>query len=83
MKQRLERVEQALRDGKATRGDTFYPHFHLAPPAGWMNDPNGLIYHQGRYHAFYQHHPFSENWGPMHWGHATSQDMVNWQHQPV
>ncbi|QLK60364.1 sucrose-6-phosphate hydrolase [Enterobacteriaceae bacterium Kacie_13] len=83
MKQRLERAEQALRSGIATRGDTFYPHFHLAPPAGWMNDPNGLIYHQGLYHAFYQHHPFSENWGPMHWGHATSQDMVNWQHQPV
>ena len=83
MKQRLERAEQALRDGAATRGKSFYPHFHLAPPAGWMNDPNGLIYHQGRYHAFYQHHPFSENWGPMHWGHATSQDMVNWQHQPV
>lgn len=83
MKQRLERAEQALHDATATRGNTFYPHFHLAPPAGWMNDPNGLIYHQGLYHAFYQHHPFSENWGPMHWGHATSEDMVNWQHQPV
>ena len=83
MKQRLERAEHALQDAAKKRGNAFYPLFHLAPPAGWMNDPNGLIYHQGVYHAFYQHHPFSENWGPMHWGHATSKDMVNWQHQPV
>ncbi|KOC90488.1 glycoside hydrolase family 32 protein [Winslowiella iniecta] len=83
MKQRLERAEDALRTAVKQRDAAFYPHFHLAPPAGWMNDPNGLIYHQGRYHAFYQHHPFSENWGPMHWGHATSPDMVHWQHQPI
>jgi len=83
MKQRLERAEQALSTAVKQRDDAFYPHYHLAPPAGWMNDPNGLIYHQGLYHAFYQHHPFSENWGPMHWGHATSHDMVHWQHQPI
>lgn len=83
MKQRLERAEHALQDAAEKRGDAFYPLFHLAPPAGWMNDPNGLIFHQGMYHAFYQHHPFSENWGPMHWGHAVSKDMVNWQHLPV
>lgn len=83
MKQRLERAEQALSTAVKQRDDVFYPHYHLAPPAGWMNDPNGLIYHQGLYHAFYQHHPFSENWGPMHWGHATSHDMVHWQHQPI
>lgn len=67
----------------ANVNDTFYPTFHLAPPAGWMNDPNGLIYHQGRYHAFYQHYPYEPKWGPMHWGHATSEDMIRWQHQPI
>lgn len=83
MKQRLELAAAALSAATAQRDNAFYPKYHLAPPAGWMNDPNGLIFHRGLYHAFYQHHPFSENWGPMHWGHATSHDMVHWQHQPV
>ena len=83
MKQRLEKSHAALKTLIEKRGNDFYPSFHLAPPAGWLNDPNGLIYHDGLYHAFYQHHPFSEHWGPMHWGHATSNDMIHWQHQPI
>lgn len=83
MKQRLALAQSALEKLCARRGNAWYPIFHLAPPAGWMNDPNGLIYFNGRYHAFFQHHPASAYQGPMHWGHATSTDMLHWQHEPT
>ncbi|WP_369310203.1 glycoside hydrolase family 32 protein [Providencia rettgeri] len=83
MEKQIKRANQAIENTLKTRNSRFYPYFHLAPQAGWMNDPNGLIYHQGLYHAFYQHHPYSSQWGPMHWGHATSTDMVHWQHQSI
>lgn len=59
------------------------PQFHFSPKENWMNDPNGLLYHKGRYHLFYQYYPDSTVWGPMHWGHATSPDLTHWTHQPV
>lgn len=59
------------------------PNFHFSPQKNWTNDPNGLIYHDGEWHIFYQHNPFENKWGHMSWGHAVSKDLVNWEHLPV
>lgn len=58
-------------------------HFHLMPEVGWMNDPNGFSVYQGEYHLFYQYFPYDVKWGPMHWGHAKSKDLIKWEYIPV
>lgn len=56
---------------------------HLKAPDNWMNDPNGFIYYKGYYHMFYQYFPYAPRWGTMHWGHAVSKDLVNWEHRGI
>ncbi|MDF1576483.1 MAG: glycoside hydrolase family 32 protein [Bacteroidales bacterium] len=63
--------------------EQYRPQFHFSPDSMWMNDPNGMVYYEGEYHLFYQHNPNSNVWGPMHWGHAISTDLIHWEHQPM
>ncbi len=59
------------------------PQFHLTPRSGWMNDPNGFSYYREKYHMFYQYYPYESKWGPMHWGHAVSSDLLHWEYLPA
>lgn len=80
--------EQASSGTSASDTTSFYsekhrPQLHFSPQANWMNDPNGMVYHNGNYHLFYQYYPDGMVWGPMHWGHAISKDLVSWKHLPI
>lgn len=77
-------VSQTTADKKgATEEQMYRPNFHYTPKKGWMNDPNGMFYADGQYHLYYQYYPDGNKWGPMHWGHTTSIDMIKWEEQPI
>lgn len=59
------------------------PRFHFSAPTNWINDPNGVCFHGGRWHLYYQYNPNAAKWGDIHWGHATSADLVHWQDEPI
>lgn len=77
----VERIERE--DAPRVSADPYYPHFHLAPPVGWMNDPNGLCRCGEWYHVFYQYGPFDPEGGVKHWGHYRSRDLTHWEKCPV
>lgn len=67
----------------AAAGDPHRPGYHFLPPRNWMNDPNGLVWHEGKYHLFYQYNPGAAVWGDMHWGHAESTNLMHWKYLPI
>lgn len=78
---KLEKANQYQEMNRVAKDEK--PVFHIAPPVGWMNDPNGFSVYQGKIHLFYQYHPYSDKWGPMHWGHLISEDFIKWCELPV
>lgn len=64
-------------------GEPFRPQLSFSPQRNWMNDPNGLVYHDGEYHLFYQYNPNKDTWGDMSWGHAVSPDLLHWTELPL
>lgn len=79
----LQQAEDANAELLTQRRDRWYPQVHIAARAGWINDPNGLCHFGDRYHVFFQHNPAGVVWGPMHWGHVWSRDLVHWNRAPI
>ncbi len=78
-----EAVQEEVPKNDSLFTEAYRPQFHFSPAEKWMNDPNGLVFHEGVYHLFYQYYPGDIVWGPMHWGHAVSKDLVYWEERPI
>jgi len=80
----LARAEASLEAARErVAQDPWRLRYHVAAPAYWINDPNGFCFYKGEYHLFYQHHPYSPEWGPMYWGHVKSKDLARWEALPI
>ena len=83
MKEKIEQANRYIKENRHRVNLCYRGKFHLLPPIGWMNDPNGFVYYKNEYHLFYQFYPYDSVWGPMHWGHAKSKDLIHWEELPV
>lgn len=79
----VEKANRFIAENKHLVNTQYKPEEHFSAEIGWINDPNGFVYFRGEYHLFYQFYPYDSVWGPMHWGHAKSKDLVTWEHLPV
>ena len=83
MSEMLIKAQEKLNSWQGHVNTEYKPKYHLSVPAGWLNDPNGFGFFQGKCHLFYQYHPYDTVWGPMHWGHWTSENLIDWEQEPV
>lgn len=82
----ISKIEKAIDYVNKNKGNVnkiYKPKYHITAPVGWINDPNGFTFYKGEYHLFYQYHPYSSEWGPMHWAHIKSKDAINWEWLPI
>ncbi|MGG1878344.1 glycoside hydrolase family 32 protein [Paenibacillus cisolokensis] len=79
----VEKANRYIAEHKHLLRQEYRLSYHLMGELGWINDPNGFVQYKGMYHMFYQHYPYKSEWGPMHWGHAVSEDLVTWRHMPI
>ncbi len=80
---KIAKANEWIEQNKSSVNNQYRLNYHLMGEMGWINDPNGFIEYKGRYHMFYQHYPYEPVWGPMHWGHAVSKDLIKWEYLPV
>lgn len=80
---KLNKARDYIKLNKDKVNSTYRLGYHAAAEIGWVNDPNGFCYYKGEYHLFYQYYPYDSKWGPMHWGHMKSKDLVKWEYLPM
>ncbi len=83
MSEMLEKARNYETEKQVYVKKTTKPLFHVTAPTGWINDPNGFSVYDGKIHLFYQYNPYQREWGPMHWGHSVTDDMVRWEQHDV
>src|SRR5690625_378967 len=79
----VKRANKYIKDNIHNMNDRYRHTYHAMSQFNWGNDPNGLIWYNNEFHLFYQHNPYEPSWGPMHWGHQTSKDLIKWEHLDV